>query len=103
MKYVVALSMSNRGTNVISRALYPESARCMNDKKVKKILEIMVNAHGECGFCAADLFEIFVEEFPEYKDIALEIYKNKFGCSMEEFREHDHWADLKKGLFSKHA
>jgi hypothetical protein len=42
----------------------------MNKEEAKRVLEIMASADGGCIFCGKDLFDRFVEEFPEFTDIA---------------------------------
>lgn len=55
----------------------------MNKQEAKKVLEIMALADGGCIYCAKELFNRFIEEFPEFTDITLEIFKKKFDIELE--------------------
>jgi hypothetical protein len=55
----------------------------MNKEEAKRVLEIIAHADGGCIYCAKELFNRFIEEFPEFTDIALDIFKKKFDTELE--------------------
>ncbi len=61
----------------------------MNKEEAKRVLEIMAQADGGCIYCGRDLFNRFVEEFPEFTDIAMEIFKKKFGNELEPVKDKE--------------
>lgn len=61
----------------------------MNMDEAKKILEIMTYADGSCVYCARELFFQFIREFPEFVDLAKEIFKRNFNEELENFEVKD--------------
>lgn len=59
----------------------------MNKEEAKRVLEIMAMADGGCIYCGRELFNRFVEEFPEFTDTAREIFKKKFNKELEEIKD----------------
>lgn len=55
----------------------------MNKEEAKRVLEIMAQADGGCIYCGSELFNRFSEEFPEFTDIAKDIFKKKFNIELE--------------------
>ncbi len=55
----------------------------MNTGEVKKILKIMASADGGCIYCARELFFRFISEFPDFIDIAKDIFKRTFNEELE--------------------
>jgi len=55
----------------------------MNQETAKKVIEILLSADGGCVFCASELIKLFVLQFPEYKDLAGELFKSKFESDIE--------------------
>ncbi|MBU4374110.1 MAG: hypothetical protein L6244_05295 [Candidatus Methanoperedenaceae archaeon] len=55
----------------------------MKKEEAKRVLEIMALADGGCIYCVKELFNRFIEEFPEFTDIAKEIFKKKFDIELE--------------------
>jgi hypothetical protein len=55
----------------------------MNKEEAKRVLEIMALADGGCIYCGGELFNQFIEEFPEFTDMAMEIFKKKFDIELE--------------------
>jgi hypothetical protein len=45
----------------------------MTKEEARKILEIMSTADGGCKYCAGDLLERFLKEFPEHFEVAVEV------------------------------
>jgi len=63
----------------------------MKKEEAKKVLNIMAFADGECIFCVKELFDRFIEEFPEFTDITLTIFKKKFDIELEDVDEEGTW------------
>jgi phage pi2 protein 07 len=61
----------------------------MNKEEAKRVLEIMALADGGCIYCGSELFNQFVIEFPEFTDIAKEIFKNKFDDEHESMKHKE--------------
>ncbi|VVB90081.1 Uncharacterised protein [uncultured archaeon] len=55
----------------------------MNEGEAKRVLGIMALADGGCIYCGSELFNRFIEEFPEFTDMAMEIFKKKFDKDLE--------------------
>ncbi|GEM_PF-1991631 len=55
----------------------------MNTESAKKIIKILLSADGGCKFCASELLELFIKQFPEYKDLAKELFKKTFETEIE--------------------
>ena len=43
----------------------------------------MLSTDGGCVFCVSELIELFVSQFPKYKDLAGELFKSKFETDIE--------------------
>ncbi len=56
----------------------------MNKEEAKRVLNIMAQADKGCVYCAKDLFNRFAGEFPEFTDMAKEVFKKKFNCDLED-------------------
>ncbi len=56
----------------------------MNRDEAIKVLQILSKADGGCEFCARELFSYFVEEFPEFSEIAKTIFKEIFNKDLED-------------------
>lgn len=50
-----------------------------------KIVEILLSADGGCKYCAGELIKAFINEFPEYNELAKEAFKKAFGTEIEIF------------------
>ena len=50
----------------------------MNESEAEKVLRIMITADGYCPTCAYRLFDKFLKEFPEFKELAKKIWKEIF-------------------------
>jgi hypothetical protein len=61
----------------------------MKKEEAKRVLEIMTLADGGCIYCVRELFNRFVEEFPEFTDIATEIFKKKFNNELEAVKDKE--------------
>jgi len=48
----------------------------MTKDEAIKVIEIMLTADGGCSFCAYDLCTQFGEEFPEFKDLAMQMWED---------------------------
>ena len=54
----------------------------MNRKEVEKVIKIILTADGGCEYCVTSLLKLFSTEFPEYKELAEAIFKEKFGFEL---------------------
>ena len=61
----------------------------MNKEEAKRIREIIALADGGCVYCAKELFNRFVKVFPEFTDIAIEIFKKTFNNEREEIKDEE--------------
>jgi hypothetical protein len=61
----------------------------MNKEEAKRVLEIMALADGGCIYCARELFNRFVEEFPEFTGMAKQIFKKKFNNELEAVKDEE--------------
>lgn len=57
----------------------------MTKDEAKFILKIFTTADGGCQFCASDLMLQFLEKYPEYKDLAREIFEKEFEEDFDKF------------------
>ncbi len=68
----------------------------MTAEEARKVCEILSEAHGGCSHCAYSLFDMFVKNFPEHAEIALEVFTEYFGENDE-----DGWVDCLKSSVEK--
>ena len=54
----------------------------MTETEAKEIVKIMLAADGGCSICSANLLVQLVRNFPEYKKIAEDLYKQEFGYDL---------------------
>ena len=47
----------------------------MTKEEAYKVLEIMKHADGGCEYCIRKLFKYFVADFPEYKELVHEVWR----------------------------
>ena len=69
----------------------------MDRKEAEKVLKIMLNADGGCVYCVRDLFNRFIREFNEFKELAKNIFREEFDEDLE--KEGDPWAKWKTGKY----
>jgi hypothetical protein len=50
----------------------------MNQEEAEKILKILTYADGGCAYCARSLFKDFCNEFSEFKNLAIDMFKKEF-------------------------
>ena len=55
----------------------------MTRDEAKIVLDIMKTADSECWDCAGKLFNRFIKQYPQYMDLAKDIYQNKFNVDWE--------------------
>jgi len=55
----------------------------MNESEAEKVLRIMITADGYCPTCAYRLFDAFLKEFSEFKELAKKIWKEIFQEEIE--------------------
>lgn len=65
----------------------------MNKNEARKILKIMTTADSECGVCARELMQRFIRNFPQFLNLAEEVYREEFSYES---------ADKIKGYEAKH-
>lgn len=61
----------------------------MNKEEARRTLGIMALADGGCIYCARELFDRFVKEFPEFTDMAKQIFKKKFNNELEAVKDKE--------------
>ncbi len=61
----------------------------MKKEDAEKVLKIMKTADGGCIYCVSRLFNLFIHEFPEFTELAEDIFRREFG------------EELKKQIFIK--
>jgi len=50
----------------------------MTKEEAERVIRILLTADGGCQYCARDLLTSFCEEFPEFKELAEDIFKTIF-------------------------
>ncbi|HIE36402.1 MAG TPA: hypothetical protein EYP89_04095 [Candidatus Omnitrophica bacterium] len=58
----------------------------MTEHQARQVIEILLAADGGCKYCAKNLLTLFLENFPEYKKIGEELFKEKFGVKLENLK-----------------
>lgn len=66
----------------------------MNEKEAKKVLELLADVDCGCYHCVKDLMNKFVEDFPEYSELANTIHEVTFrkyygNANYERYREEE--------------
>ncbi len=51
----------------------------MNKEEADRVLDILSTADGGCPACAEELYQQFIEEFPEHAELARTNFKGLFG------------------------
>ena len=54
----------------------------MNKQEAEKVIKILLTADGGCEYCASALIKLFYKEFPEFKSLAEEFFKEQFGVKL---------------------
>lgn len=62
----------------------------MNKKEAKKVIKILITADGGCQYCVSDLLKLFSKEFPEFKELAEDIFKKKFNKNINNKNDCHH-------------
>jgi len=75
----------------------------MKRESAEKVIKILLSADGGCIFCARELLKLFVNQFPEYKDLAQELFKNTFGTDNDFSGEEKHKVETKHKEISLHG
>jgi hypothetical protein len=57
----------------------------MNRKEAEKVVRILLTADGGCEYCVSSLLKLFSENFPEFKELAQEAFRNTFNMELEDF------------------
>lgn len=57
----------------------------MNGKEAEKVVRILLTADGGCEYCVSSLLKLFCENFPEFKELAQEAFRNRFNMELENF------------------
>jgi hypothetical protein len=50
----------------------------MTKEEATKVIKTMMSADGQCFVCANSLLWYFTQEFPEWKDLANELYRKEW-------------------------
>ena len=50
----------------------------MTKEEAEKVIEILCNADGACGYCGADLIRDFIRQFPEFTELGHKIFDEHF-------------------------
>lgn len=57
----------------------------MEEKEAREVLDIMMTADSDCCACARELSHLFVHSFPQFEEMAKEIFENyHLGVSFRE-------------------
>jgi len=48
-------------------------------------VRILLTADGGCEYCVSSLLMRFCEDFPEFRKLAEEAFRNRFGVELEDF------------------
>jgi len=59
----------------------------MEKSDAKKVLLMMSTADNECSSCVKELFQLFIQEYPVFREQAEKIYVDLFGKTMDEVEE----------------
>lgn len=62
----------------------------MRRESAEKVIKILLTADRGCIFCATELLNLFINEFPEYKELSRELFKNTFETDIELASEDRH-------------
>lgn len=57
----------------------------MNRKEAERVVRILLTADGGCEYCVSSLLMRFCEDFPEFRELAEEAFRNRFGVELEDF------------------
>lgn len=55
----------------------------MNKDEAIQVIKILLEADGGCYTCAYSLIKLFIEDFPNFKDVAKELYYSKFNKKID--------------------
>ena len=56
----------------------------MNEEEAKIVIEILLCADHGCPTCAAELIRYFIEEFPQYEELARKRFSETFKFDLDE-------------------
>ncbi len=59
--------------------------RKMRKDEAEKVIGIILECDGGCSYCVSGLLKLFTDEFPEHKDVANMIFRDKFDTDLEGF------------------
>lgn len=57
----------------------------MEKIEVQKLIRILLQCDGGCEYCVSTLLKLFIDEFPEYKELSEKAFREKFGEELEDF------------------
>jgi len=57
----------------------------MSGTEAIKTLDILLAADMRCPVCSAELFKLFIKNFPKFEDLALTVWQGEHG-SLSDFR-----------------
>jgi hypothetical protein len=58
----------------------------MEKQEASKVISIMMSADGGCRACTHILIESFINDFPKFKDLAIQAWED---CFQEKFEDFD--------------
>lgn len=62
----------------------------MRKEEAKKVIKIILGADGGCKYCVSSLLKLFIDEFPEYENIAKLAFVKTFDTHLEDFLNQKH-------------
>lgn len=57
----------------------------MNKQEASKIISILLSADNDCRACTHILIEAFINDFPEFRELAIHAWEDKFHENFEDF------------------
>lgn len=69
----------------------------MDRIEAEKIMRILLTADGGCEYCVSDLLNLFCKEFPEFRKMAEDIFKQTFKKNLNDFISTEQFRAKEKG------
>lgn len=57
----------------------------MDRKEAERIIRILFTADGGCEYCVSGLLSLYCKEFPEFRELAEDVFKETFGKNLDNF------------------
>ncbi len=61
----------------------------MNREEAEKVLTIMTKADGGCVYCVRELFNLFIQKFPEFTQLTEEIFRIELGKELKSSNDYE--------------